>query len=84
MINSLLNDIDPPLFIDLIDDYNQRTLHGGNRPDDRVNGYTFSHLESLLNGVGNLEQLKEMLKMNKPEGVSNEDIDELINFYINL
>jgi hypothetical protein len=25
-----------------------------------------------------------MLKMNKPAGISNEDIDELIDFYSNL
>jgi len=79
------NDFYTPLFIDLIDDYNQKTYYNGNnRPDDRVKNYTFFCIESILFGVRDLELLRAMLKMNKPVGVHDGDIDELINFYKNL
>ena len=39
-----------PLFIDLIDDYNQRDKEGGDTdyPFDRIDGYTISQLEYIL------------------------------------
>ncbi|MBP7169981.1 MAG: hypothetical protein KBA42_06810 [Bacteroidales bacterium] len=75
-----------PLFIDLIDDQNQRINNNGSIlfPNDKVKGYSLSILESILFGVRDLELLKAMLKINKPFGVANEDIDELINFYKNI
>jgi hypothetical protein len=36
-----------PLFIDLMDDYNQ-VVQGGNRPDDQASGYTIVQLQSFL------------------------------------
>lgn len=73
-----------PLFIDLVDDINQKTEYGGNRPNDNVEGYTLSSLESSLPFSINLFFLKLWLKSNKLDGVTNENIDELIDFYINL
>ena len=74
-----------PLFIDLIDDFNQRLVYGStNRPNDNVKDYSFSYLESILFGARDLQLLKSLLKLNKPVGVSNEEIDDLIDFYYNL
>ena len=80
------NDFYTRLFIDLIDDQNQRINNNGSIlfPNDKVKGYSLSILESILFGVRDLELLKAMLKINKPFGVANEDIDELINFYKNI
>ena len=36
------------LFIDLIDDYNQKEKHGDDYPIDNVKGYTISQLENAL------------------------------------
>jgi hypothetical protein len=36
-----------PLFIDLIDNYNQ-VINGSNRPNDQANGYTITQLQSFL------------------------------------
>ncbi|MEM9686961.1 MAG: hypothetical protein AAF934_08580, partial [Bacteroidota bacterium] len=38
-----------PIIIDLIDDYNQNIELGGNRPFDRVSGYTLQQIQSALN-----------------------------------
>lgn len=73
-----------PLFIDLIDDFNQKSIFGGDRPNDRIKGYSLQQIESLLFGVRNLTFLQSSLKLNKPQGVSNDDVDVLINFYSNL
>ncbi len=79
------NDFYTPLFIDLIDDFNQKTYYNGdNRPDDKVKNYTLSSIESILFGVRDYEVLKAMLKMNKPVGVTDGDIDDLINYYRNI
>ena len=42
-----------PLFIDLIDDWDQRAKHSGNinYPIDRVSGYTLSQLENVLSNT---------------------------------
>ncbi|HAJ99609.1 MAG TPA: hypothetical protein DCM62_06255 [Bacteroidales bacterium] len=74
-----------PLFIDLIDDYNQRFHLGGNRPNDNVRGFTISTLENnVLKYTFDFRSLRQQLKANKPAGVTDAEIDELIDFYENL
>jgi len=69
-----------PVFIDLIDNFNQNPIFGG--PVDNVSGYTLSGIEStfLKNVYGSIS-LRTALKNNKPAGVTDAQIDELMSFY---
>ena len=73
-----------PLFIDFIDEYNQKQRIGGDRPNDRISGYSISSLEMILFGVRDFTLLRSFLKQNKPQNVTNDDVDNLIDFYSNL
>jgi hypothetical protein len=84
-----------PVFIDLIDDFNQRnggtvrnylgnrTIFGGdNFPIDNVTGYTFQTLNNtILPHTLDLGSLGIMLMANKPSGVTNSDIYDLITSF---
>ncbi|MEW5845029.1 MAG: hypothetical protein AB1777_02060 [Bacteroidota bacterium] len=75
-----------PFFIDLIDNINQRVQHAGSSsyPNDNVTGYTVAKLEQLLYAFRDLDLLEATLLVNKPSGVTNESIKELVSFYKNL
>lgn len=80
-----------PLFIDLIDDFNQRNggLIGGiirraciNCPDDRVSGYEISFIQNnILKDAYGLSSLISEVKDNKVSGVTDTDIDILFSLY---
>lgn len=70
-----------PLFIDLVDDINQKIIHGGDRPDDSVSGYTMDKLSRIALKSYSLSSLKSSLKNNKPSGISDEQIDQLFVKY---
>ena len=78
------------LFIDLVDDFNQNSRSytvGGvtyNGINDNVTGYTLAGIESTflhqVNGIDTwVGSLKRNLKQNKPAGVTDAAIDELVD-----
>jgi len=80
-----------PVFIDMIDDFNQR--NGGingiiwqqgslDYPNDRITGYTLSYINFniLCNSYG-LSSLHEAIKNHKLSGVTDNDVDELFSLY---
>jgi len=73
-----------PLFIDLIDDYNQRLVLGARTDgfeyaNDSVKGYDLATLNNILIKSHGLESLSKNLKKQKPTGVTDSQIDNLIN-----
>jgi len=73
-----------PLFIDLIDDYNQRLVlgvrtDGFEYANDSVKGYDLATLNNILIKSHGLESLSKNLKKQKPSGVTDSQIDNLIN-----
>jgi len=67
------------LFIDLVDNFNQFGAFP-NALIDNVTGYTFAGIESgYLKKVYGVESLREKLKANKPSGVTDSRIDQLLN-----
>lgn len=69
------------VFIDLVDNFNQNGQYPGNNTiTDDVTGYTFAGIESsFLKHVYGLSSLSDQLKANKPGGVTDTQIDELIS-----
>jgi hypothetical protein len=68
------------LFIDLIDSHNQTGRFNGTGIVDNVQGYSLAAIESgYLKHVYGLSSLKDKLKQNKPIGVTDVQIDELLN-----
>lgn len=70
-----------PVFIDLMDDYNQNQNGEGYR--DNVSGYTLSEIQNLLivSSYG-ATSLRTTLKNNLLHGATTESIDELMNNYL--
>ncbi len=69
-----------PIFIDLIDDFNQTT--GLN---DQITGYTMPTLEQvILKHAYGLTSFRDRLKANRPAGVTNQQIDDYFTYYFNL
>lgn len=69
-----------PLFIDLVDTLNQ-SLHDSRVPNDNVSGYTPAVISGFLKKCKDLPSLKAELKANKPSGVTDAMIDELLEVY---
>jgi hypothetical protein len=84
-----------PIFVDLIDNFNQRNSgwhwgqsgriwHDGspNYPNDRITGYTLSYINSniLRNSYG-LSSLRDAVKNHKLTGVTDADFDDLFALY---
>lgn len=70
------------LFIDIVDNHNQAGRFGGTSITDNLQGYRLANIESgFLKHVYGLSSLRERLKANKPLGVTDAQIDELINQY---
>ncbi|MDH5415311.1 MAG: hypothetical protein OEW87_14330 [Flavobacteriaceae bacterium] len=72
-----------PVFIDLMDTDNQLTLHGGDRPNDNVQSYTFQQIEAVLKKSNKLEEIRDNLK-NDYYNTSEIHLDDLFDFYIPL
>jgi len=73
-----------PVFIDLIDNENQREIYQNNDyPIDRVSGYSLQQIESSLKTNSDLESIKTYL-LNTYDNSTETYMDELFNNYINL
>ncbi len=74
-----------PIFIDLVDTVNQRTvLHGGDTryPNDLISGYTLENInKNILPNSYGISILKSLVKNNKIPGVTDTAIDELFLLY---
>lgn len=80
-----------PIFIDLMDTYNQRNggllngvsrLGSSNFPNDLISGYTLVYIQNnILRDAYGLSSLRDALKDNKITGVTDTDIDELFALY---
>jgi hypothetical protein len=64
---------------DLIDDFNQRSIYGIQRPQDRVSGYTIKQVENSLKNTNSWSEWKENVKSQNPTNPTNQYIDELFN-----
>ena len=73
-----------PVFIDLIDNTNQRTASNPNRCIDNVSGYTLSELQSIMVQSKNLSELRQTLKANLRHGATAAQIDQLLDNYVGL
>lgn len=74
-----------PLFIDMYDNHNQGNPASTIRPNDNVSGYSFQVLEQdVLRRTLGFSSLKTRLKQFKPIGVTDIQIDELVDFYSGL
>lgn len=69
-----------PLFIDLIDDYNQHFVDGYYVYDDNISGFNLAQLSNALLKSYGLVSLSANLKINKPSNVTDVQIDNLIDF----
>ncbi len=70
-----------PIFIDLMDYFNQRKS-GSQYPNDLIGGYEISYIQNkILSSSYGLSSLKDALKSNKINGVTNNQIDELMAKY---
>ena len=73
------------VFIDLVDDYNQflnffPAFNYTSNVNDNVTGYSLANIErTFLKHVYGLSSLRTQLKANKPSGVTDQQIDELMN-----
>ena len=85
--NGTSSNIYTPIFIDLIDNFNQNgvTLVGTSQTsniNDQVNGYNLREIENRLHKVYGLSTLSTELKGNiRPNGVTDQQIDNLINSF---
>jgi hypothetical protein len=71
-----------PIFIDLIDDINQRYSKGLEFPNDEVSGYSLRYINSkILRQSFGLKSLYNEVKENMVESVTENQIDELFKFY---
>ena len=77
-----------PMFIDLIDDFNQRDYYYIEQPNnymsypnDYITGYTFAVLGNILKDAYAAHSLKTGLRANKPAGVTDADLDVLFELY---
>ena len=74
------------LFIDLVDDYNEFNQNFIGQPNgtvnDEVKGYKMSIMEEFMTiDVYNLDDIKSWLKLSKPNGVTDQQIDLLLSHY---
>ncbi len=70
-----------PVFIDLMDDYNQSIL-SSNYINDEIQGYTLQEIQNyILQGSYGLSSLSVKLKANKMHGATDEQIDNLLSKY---
>ena len=70
-----------PLFIDLMDDYNQ-SVDSLIYPVDVIHGYSISYIQdNIIHSSRGLSSFYTTLKNNKINGVTNENIDLLMALY---
>lgn len=83
--NRETNDIYTPLFIDLIDDYNQADeRNNNNMPTDVITGFSMGNIErNILPNSFGLTSFRTSLRNNAPNGISDENINTYIAQYFN-
>lgn len=70
-----------PLFIDLMDDYNQRNS-SSLYPNDMISGYTLQYIQNnILSTAYGLTSFRTALKNHKINGTTNAQIDSLLAMY---
>ena len=73
-----------PLFVDLIDDVNQRFTHDEplQYPNDNISGYSLSYIQDniLVSSYG-LSSFRDALSLHKINGVTDNDITLLMEYY---
>lgn len=75
-----------PIFIDLIDNFNQRNLYSGSYfayefPDDNVTGFTIPELRSILRKTFSIADLKKNVKSMRTDPIILSNIDKLFETY---
>ncbi|MBI9056010.1 MAG: hypothetical protein JEY96_19470 [Bacteroidales bacterium] len=71
-----------PIFIDLMDEINQRLIMGVSYPNDLISGFSLSYIQNnILNDAYGLSSLRNAIKDNKLSNVTNSEIDELFALY---
>lgn len=71
-----------PIFIDLVDQLNQRLIIGKGYPNDMVSGYSLSYLNhNILEKCSDIGSLHAEITLNKVEEVTDYKIDELFYLY---
>ena len=74
----------PQFFLDIMDDFNQRTQQNDNRlPNDNVKGYTITQLSKLLPKITGMLHLRNEVKKIKSTAVTDAQIDDLFTIFFN-
>ena len=73
-----------PFFVDLVDNDNQLHRLGGDRPDDDVNGYTLSQIQSILRTRSTLTGIRRSLSKSKYANPTYVHFGKLKAFYQNI
>ena len=61
---------------------NQGSSYSTTRPNDVISGYSFRVLEQdVLRRTFGFSSLKERLKLFKPSGLTNTQVDDFVDFY---
>jgi len=72
-----------PLFIDLVDDFNQRNFyHRNDLPYDEINQYTLGYLEPIVYLSDQMDILSQNLLNHRPAGVSQTLLENQIQLYL--
>lgn len=71
-----------PIFIDLIDNFNQSIFYGSSHPNDNITGYSLQYIQNnILDDSYGLSSLYNSVKNHKISGVSDTDVDNLFSLY---
>jgi hypothetical protein len=71
-----------PIFIDLVDNINQRLLRGADYPNDLISDYSLAFINNnILMNSTDISSLRTELTKNVIEGVDEFSITELFHFY---
>lgn len=74
-----------PIFIDLMDQLNQRTLIGPGYPNDLISGYSISYLNyTFLRNTKDINSLRDQVNQHKADKVDDFEIGELFELYKEL
>ena len=76
----------PPVFIDLMDTFNQRNYSYYDHvkyeyPDDKVSGFTLSELKGILRKTFTIADLKKNVKALRSDSTELANIDKLFETY---
>lgn len=74
-----------PLFIDMIDEYNQKKdPHSSNVPDDNIDGYTISKIDGSLTQIKCYNDVESFMVKNRPASVTINEINTFLKLYKEL